>query len=251
MDRKSKIWLGVLVVLLIAAIAAIVLFNNKLTDSSAQLASVKEQLSAEQQNAATLTEKLDAAQTSYDELSAQMAEDAKTAEETAKDLQGKLETAQASAKTSSERVKELEGQLTEAQTSAAESADKATTLETQLADAMAQVSASAERLDSAKKTLAGLIGAEPEETDETAETSEKGETDETGATDEAGEADGHHADQRGLHGGSIVCFSGLLLWFLPACGISKEKFSAGSLGHLPQGERAADTPVSLRTAGAL
>ena len=37
MDRKSKIWQIVLLVLLIAAIIAIILFNNKLTDSKKTL----------------------------------------------------------------------------------------------------------------------------------------------------------------------------------------------------------------------
>ena len=54
MDRKSKIWQIVLLVLLIAAIIAIILFNNKLTDSKKTLSNTLAQLSAEQENATTL-----------------------------------------------------------------------------------------------------------------------------------------------------------------------------------------------------
>jgi len=77
MDRKSKIWQIVLLVLLIAAIIAIVLFNNKLTASKNTLSSTIEQLNAEQKNAAALQTDLDTAKADYDEISAEF-ETAKT-----------------------------------------------------------------------------------------------------------------------------------------------------------------------------
>ena len=54
MDRKSKIWQIVLLVLLIAAIIAILLFNSKLTASKNTLSTTLEQLNAEQENSASL-----------------------------------------------------------------------------------------------------------------------------------------------------------------------------------------------------
>ena len=76
MDRKSKIWLIVLLALLIAAIAAIIVFNGKLNNSSRTLSTALEQLATEQSNVADLKDALDKAQADYDEVSAKMTADA-------------------------------------------------------------------------------------------------------------------------------------------------------------------------------
>ena len=59
MDRKSKIWQIVLLVLLIAAIVALVLFNNQLNTSKTALSTTQEELAEAQKLSDDLQEKLD------------------------------------------------------------------------------------------------------------------------------------------------------------------------------------------------
>lgn len=59
MDRKNKVWLIVLIVLLIAALVGIVVVKNQLSAREADYLSVSSHLDAEQQNAAALQAELD------------------------------------------------------------------------------------------------------------------------------------------------------------------------------------------------
>ena len=61
MNSKSKIWQIVLLVLLVLAIAAILLFNNKLNASKQTLSDTVAQLTEEKENSATLQANLDVA----------------------------------------------------------------------------------------------------------------------------------------------------------------------------------------------
>ena len=123
MDRKSKIWIAVMMALLIVAIIAIILFNNKLKDSSGTLSSAIQQLKVEQDAAAALRTELEKAQANEAEIET---------------LQKRLDVARADAAASEERVTALEAQLATAQAEA-QSAAKAA-LEAQ-ADATAQTDA--------------------------------------------------------------------------------------------------------------
>ena len=72
MNSKSKIWQIVLLVLLVLAIAAILLFNNKLNASKESLSSTIAQLNEEQANSAALQADLDAAKVDYEDVSSQL-----------------------------------------------------------------------------------------------------------------------------------------------------------------------------------
>ena len=58
MERKHKIWLAVLLILLIAAIAGVVYLNSERTQSDAQLASANAMLEEERGKYLTLEEAL-------------------------------------------------------------------------------------------------------------------------------------------------------------------------------------------------
>ena len=133
MDRKSKIWQIVLLALLIAAIIAIVIFNNRLKNSSDTLSTAIQQLKQEQESVAALRTELDEVQASYDEASKKLkASDKKTTA-----LEGQLTAAQADIKASGEKTTALEEQLTAAQADVKATGEKAAALEEQLAAAQA------------------------------------------------------------------------------------------------------------------
>ena len=70
MERKHKIWLAVLLVLLIAAIAGVVYLNSERTESDAQLASANALLEEERGKYLTLEEALAEATGQSEQLSA-------------------------------------------------------------------------------------------------------------------------------------------------------------------------------------
>ena len=70
MERKHKIWLAVLLVLLIAAIAAVVYLNSERAASDAQLASASAQLEEERGKYLTLEESLAEATAQSEQLTA-------------------------------------------------------------------------------------------------------------------------------------------------------------------------------------
>ena len=171
MDRKSKIWQIVLLVLLIAAVIALVLFGNKLKDSAAQLA-------AEQGNSAALKAQLDQVQTSYDDMSVRLEQDAKAsaealakaraeaeasakelakarqdAEASAEALKAQLTQAQSDAEASSGEADSLRKQLTQARQEAEASAESAKALKAQLTQAQSDAQASAGEADTLRKQL--------------------------------------------------------------------------------------------------
>ena len=143
MDRKSKIWIAVMLALLIAAIIAIILFNNKLKDSSGTLSSAIQQLKVEQDAAAALRTELEKAQANEAEIET---------------LQKRLDVARADATASGERVTALEAQLAAAQADATAQTDAdvqlVAELTAQLTAAQSDVEASAERIKGLEEQLA-------------------------------------------------------------------------------------------------
>ena len=142
MNSKSKIWQIVLLALLVLAIIAILLFNNKLNASKQTLSTTLAQLTEEQENSATLKADLDTAKTEYEAVSAELEQakaDVESGKAEAKKLQGDLTTA-------NERVTELEtaateseAKITELETAATESEAKITELETAATESAAKV----------------------------------------------------------------------------------------------------------------
>ena len=98
MERKHKIWLTVLLILLIAAIAGVVYLNKERTESNAQLASTNAMLEEERGKYLTLEEALADATTQSEQL---------TSEKEA--LEAELETVNAS-------LAEAQASLEQAQT---------------------------------------------------------------------------------------------------------------------------------------
>ena len=68
MNTKSKIWQIVLLALLVIAIVAILLFNNKLNASKESLSNTMAQLTQEQENSAALQASLDTAKADYEDV---------------------------------------------------------------------------------------------------------------------------------------------------------------------------------------
>lgn len=137
MDRKSKIWQIVLLVLLIAAIVAIVLFNNRLNTSNTALSAAQEQLAEAQKSSSDLQAKLDETQASYDEVSAKLTSDAEAADAEIKALQEQLSAAESEAQASADKAQELE-------TAVNDSAAAIEALNQQIADAAAEADARTE-----------------------------------------------------------------------------------------------------------
>ena len=89
--NKSKIWQIVLLALLVLAIAAILLFNNKLNASKETLSNTLAELSKEQENSAALQDDLAKAKDEYDAVSAQLTD----AQAEAEKLSGEVESGKA------------------------------------------------------------------------------------------------------------------------------------------------------------
>lgn len=111
MDRKSKVWLIVLIVLLILAVAGMVISRNQLADSQAQTAAVNAQLEEAQNSSAALRSDLDAAQSALTESQTQL-------ESLASDLaaeQEKVAALEAAPAEFEAKVAQLESALAEAE----------------------------------------------------------------------------------------------------------------------------------------
>lgn len=109
MDRKNKVWLIVLALLLVAAIIAVVIFNGKLSTSNRSLESVSAQLADAQEANEALNAQLADAQEANEALNAQVEE----GKANSASLETQLQEAEAEATS-------LETQLTEAQTKVGE-----------------------------------------------------------------------------------------------------------------------------------
>ena len=100
MNSKSKIWQIVLLALLVLAIVAILLFNNKLNASKQTLSNTMAQLTEEKQNSATLQADLDATKADYEQINEQLAQEkAKTVQ-----LNIEVEGGKAAAPTANRRL---------------------------------------------------------------------------------------------------------------------------------------------------
>ena len=117
MDRKNRVWLIVLAILLVLAIAAVIVINGKLSTSRESLAAANTQLATQQ-------ESFDALNGEYESMGAELAG--------LQESSAGLETELAQAK---EENATLETQLAAAETRATEAEARVATLETQLSDA--------------------------------------------------------------------------------------------------------------------
>lgn len=116
MDRKNKVWLIVLIVLLILAVAGMVISRNQLADSQAQTAAVNAQLAEVQDSSAALQSDLDAAQSALTESQSQV--EALSSELAAE--QEKVAELEAAPALIEAKAAELEAALAEAQARIAE-----------------------------------------------------------------------------------------------------------------------------------
>ena len=97
MDRKSKVWLIVLIVLLILAVAGMIISRNQLVDIQARTAAVNAQLAEAQSASGALQSELDAAKTALTESQTALTE-----------TQSQVETLSASLAAEQEKVAVLE-----------------------------------------------------------------------------------------------------------------------------------------------
>ena len=169
MNSKSKIWQIVLLALLVLAIVAILLFNNKLNASRESLSTTLAQLSEEQENAAALQADLDAAKAEYEGVSAQLEE----AQASAEALSEEVETGKATAEqlqsdlsAANDRVNELESAVTEKdqaiealETAASESEAKLAALESAAGETEAKLAALESAAGETEAKLADLESA--------------------------------------------------------------------------------------------
>ena len=116
MDRKNKVWLIVLIVLLILAVAGMVISRNQLADSQAQTAAVNAQLAEVQDSSAALQSDLDAAQSALTESQSRV--EALSSELVAE--QEKVAELEAAPALIEAKAAELEAALAEAQARIAE-----------------------------------------------------------------------------------------------------------------------------------
>ena len=136
MDRKNKVWLIVLIVLLILAVAGMIVSRNQLADSQTRL-------SQAQENTAALTSDLEAANASV----ASLTETLTAEQEKAAAAQAEVETLTAEVAAQQEKVTALEGEIAAAQ-------EKAAALEGEIASA--QQSAPAAETSDAESVKAEL-----------------------------------------------------------------------------------------------
>ncbi len=125
MDRKSKVWQIVLLVLLLLAIIAILLFNHKLNANKETLASTLAQLTTVQENSAALQADLDAAKADYDDVSAQLTD----AQAEAQRLTDEVESGKTASQQLQDALDAANGQVAELQTAAEASAARISELE--------------------------------------------------------------------------------------------------------------------------
>ena len=138
MNSKGKVWQIVLLALLVLAIIAILLFNNKLNASKESLSSTMAQLTQEQNNSAALQKDLDAARAEYEAASAEL----EKAKAQVGDLNAQVESGKATAE-------QLQADLTAANA-------QVTALETEVAETKARVT-ELENLVSRKDTAIALM----------------------------------------------------------------------------------------------
>ena len=138
MNSKGKVWQIVLLALLVLAIIAILLFNNKLNASKESLSSTMAQLTQEQNNSAALQKDLDAARAEYETASAEL----EKAKAQVGDLNAQVESGKATAE-------QLQADLTAANA-------QVTALETEVAETKARVT-ELENLVSRKDTAIALM----------------------------------------------------------------------------------------------
>ena len=117
MDRKNKVWLIVLAILLVLAIAAVIVINGKLSTSRESLAAVNMQLATQQESYEALNGEFESMSADYAQL---------------QESSANLETELAQA---NEDKASLETQLTEAESRATEAETRVATLETELNEA--------------------------------------------------------------------------------------------------------------------
>ena len=120
MERRMKVWLTVLIVLLIAAIAAVLGINSQLSGSKNALEAASTQLAGELEKVETLT-------ADYESVSAQLAEAQQSSaamETQLTQAQTQLAEAEAQLSQSQEKFADLEKQLSTAETEKQQHADE-------------------------------------------------------------------------------------------------------------------------------
>ena len=135
MDRKNRVWLIVLLVLFLAAVAGVIVVRQQLNDSRADYAAAHIQLTTEQENVAALQSELQAAEEEAQQLSADLeaqAAETESQQKAAEEAQARVAQLEADLETSEAKVAELEANLETSGTKVAE-------LETGLSDAQAKI----------------------------------------------------------------------------------------------------------------
>lgn len=135
MDRKNRVWLIVLLVLFLAAVAGVIVVRLQLNDSRADYAAAHIQLTTEQENVAALQSELQTAEEEAQQLSADLeaqAAETESQQKAAEEAQARVAQLEADLETSEAKVAELEANLETSGTKVAE-------LETGLSDAQAKI----------------------------------------------------------------------------------------------------------------
>lgn len=123
MDRKNRVWLIVLLVLFLAAVASVIVVRLQLNDSRADYAAAHIQLTTEQENVAALQSELQAAEEEAQQLSADLeaqAAETESQQKAAEEAQARVAQLEADLETSEAKVAELETGLSDAQAKIAE-----------------------------------------------------------------------------------------------------------------------------------
>lgn len=123
MDRKNRVWLIVLLVLFLAAVAGVIVVRLQLNDSRADYAAAHIQLTTEQENVAALQSELQAAEEEAQQLSADLeaqAAETESQQKVAEEAQARVAQLEADLETSEAKVAELETGLSDAQAKIAE-----------------------------------------------------------------------------------------------------------------------------------
>lgn len=123
MDRKNRVWLIVLLVLFLAAVAGVIVARLQLNDSRADYAAAHIQLTTEQENVAALQSELQAAEEEAQQLSADLeaqAAETESQQKAAEEAQARVAQLEADLETSEAKVAELETGLSDAQAKIAE-----------------------------------------------------------------------------------------------------------------------------------
>ena len=149
MDRKHRVWLIVLLVLFLAAVAGVIVVRQQLNDSRADYAAAHIQLTTEQENVAALQSELQAAEEEAQQLSADLeaqAAETESQQKAAEEAQARVAQLEADLETSEAKVAELETDLEMSGAKVAEleadletSEAKVAELETGLSDAQAKI----------------------------------------------------------------------------------------------------------------